>query len=53
MTKALYRAMIAIEQVSDAQDTSMTDIIDALEGVCLNAEEAGEIKQCMSDDESI
>ena len=49
MTKALYRTMIGIEQVSDATDTSLTDIIDALVGVCLSEEEAGEIKRCMFD----
>jgi hypothetical protein len=51
MDKALYRTMIALEQVSDAQDTSMIDILDALVGVCLNEEEAGDIKQCMCDDD--
>ena len=51
--RQLFKAEAGLEYLSDAQDVPVSEIIDALIGVCFSEEEAGAIKRHISDEADV
>lgn len=42
-----------LDHIADARDVCVSDIIDALIGICWDEEEAGELKAHISDEQDV
>ena len=51
--RKLCKIITGIEHIAGAQEAHITEIVEALTGICFNEEEAGQIKAYIADEEDV